>query len=112
MVSGWDSGGASAHRGRWRSPPRSSCCRSRSARGGFHATVSVRWSGSGGDSLTNGRSDGMSIVTFDTSRVDALRSAAQSARLVEEAADGWSLSPVSPLNLLSVFDALKLRPGL
>src|SRR5262249_50736637 len=54
----------------------------------------------------------MSTRKFSAQRVNRLRTLGAAAGAVDrDVADGWSKSPVDPMNLLRVFDALRIRKG-
>jgi hypothetical protein len=53
-----------------------------------------------------------STTTFPVRRVNTLRRAAAcAARFPDQSPEGWSKSPVDPMDMLGVFDALRLKPG-
>jgi hypothetical protein len=55
----------------------------------------------------------MTSVTIAANTANRLRRRAQRAAVLPEAGpDGWSVSPVSPMGLVAVFDTLRLKPGM
>jgi hypothetical protein len=53
----------------------------------------------------------MSTTTFPVGEINRLRRRAQAAVPHTPAPDGWSISPVDPLQLLAAFETLRIRPG-
>lgn len=51
-------------------------------------------------------------TTFSISKINRLRRQAQkSAEMPEDSEDGWTKSPIDPMQLLAVFRALRIRDG-
>ena len=53
----------------------------------------------------------MSTTTFPVGEINRLRRRAQAAVPHTTAPDGWSISPVDPMQLLAAFETLRTRPG-